>query len=174
MKKAILLIFILTGPAVLFAQNLTMSQLLEIKKKDIGNAEDYLVSKGWEFLEAKEPTWDKFGSVAFTYEKDNMSSRAVSFLIYLFSDVSSQTRVLIQVHKKEKYTEYVNAIKSYGCEMVSSKVENNEIVKVYRGATTTFIIRSGTSENYFNEQSAVWTFSILSNDDYDLNYGIDY
>jgi len=55
--------------------------------------------------------------------------------------------------------------------MISSKVENGDIIKVYRGATTTFEIRSSTSENLFYEKTAIWTFFIVSNDDYDLNWG---
>lgn len=40
--------FLLISNNVL-SQNLTLAQILEIKKKDVGNAEEYLTSKGWEF-----------------------------------------------------------------------------------------------------------------------------
>jgi hypothetical protein len=55
--------------------------------------------------------------------------------------------------------------------MISSTVENGNLVKVYRGATTTFKITSSTSENSFNVESANWQIFVLSNDDYDLNWG---
>jgi len=171
MKKSIFILTLLIFSTTVIAQNLTMGQILEIKKKDLGNADDYLTAKGWEFLEATEPTWDKMGYATFTYNKDNMSSRAESFLTFYYNEYSDRTRINIQVHKKEKYTEYVNSIKGYGCKMISSKVENGGIIKVYRGATTTFEIRSSSSENFFNEKTAIWTFFIVSNDDYDLNWG---
>jgi hypothetical protein len=174
MKRAILIISVLIGPISLNAQNLTMDQLLEIKKKDIGSAEDYLAANGWEFMEESEPYWDKLGSVVYAFAMDYTIQRAESVLFYVYNDITSEIRIVVQVREKEKYSEYVKAIMDYDCEMVSSKVENNESVKLYQGAITTFMIRSGSSGNYFNEHSDVWTFSIFSNDDYDQNYGIDY
>ncbi len=96
---------------------------------------------------------------------------AESFLTFFYSKFSDNKRVKIEVHKKEKYTEYVNTIKGYGCKMISSRVENGRIVKVYRGATTTFEIQTESSENIYNEETAGWSFFIASNDDYDLIRG---
>jgi hypothetical protein len=166
-----LCVWILISHSAVKGQNLTMGQLLEVKKKDLGHVEDYLTSKNWEFLEASDPSWDKLGSATFTYLKDNMSDRAQSFITFYYSDESSTTRLNIQVNNKYKYTEYVNAIKGFGCKMISSKVENGQIVKIYRGATTTFKITSGTVENMYNEDSASWVFLIVSNKDYDINWG---
>ncbi len=166
-----LIIFILSNTFFVSAQNLTMGQLLEVRKKTLGDVEDYLTAKNWEFSAATEPSLGKMGKATFTFLKNFTSDRAQSFLTYYYSEVSSDTRINIQVHKKEKYTEDVNAIRAFGCKMISSKVENGQIVKVYRGATTTFEITSGTVENEYNEDSAIWTFFILSNDDYDINWG---
>ena len=153
------------------AQNLTLAQILEVKKKDLGNAEEYLTAKGWEFLEAEEPTSEKLGNATFTYNKSDMSSRAESFMTFFYSSYSNKTRISIQVNKKIKYTEYINSIKSYGCKLINSKVEEGRIVKIYRGATTTFEVTSSTSSNFYNEETAVWNIFIVSNDDYDLNWG---
>jgi hypothetical protein len=130
-----------------------------------------LTAKGWEFFEASEPAWDKMGSVIFIYNKNYITMTAESFLTFFYSKFSDNKRVKIEVHKKEKYTEYVNTIKGYGCKMISSRVENGRIVKVYRGATTTFEIQTESSENIYNEETAGWSFFIASNDDYDLIRG---
>jgi hypothetical protein len=153
------------------SQNLTLNQLLELKKKDIGNAEEYLTERGWEFFNAEEPTFDTMGKALFTYNKNEMSERAESFLTFLYSEYSERTRISIQINKKMKYTEYINSIKSFGCKLISSKIKDGEIVKIYRGATTTFKITSSTSTNFFNEATAVWHLFIVSNDDFDLNFG---
>jgi hypothetical protein len=171
MKKIFLFTALLFSFQLINAQNLTLGQILEVKKKDLGNAEEYLTLKGWEFLEATEPSYDKMGSATFTYKKDDMSSRAESFLTFYYSKYTSTSRLFIQVNKKEKYNEYVSAIKGYGCKMLSSKVENGGIVKIYRGATLTFEVRSSTSQNFWDEETAIWTILITSNDDYDLNWG---
>lgn len=154
----------------LSAQNLTLSQILDIKKKDLGNAEEFLTAKGWEFLSAEEPTNTSFGSATFTYKKSNMSSLAESFLTLYFSNFTDRTRLSIQINKKSKYTEYMNSIKGYGCKLLSSNIEDGNIIKVYRGATTTFRIISSTSTNYFDEETATWSLHIISNDDFDLNF----
>ncbi len=169
--KQILFFFLIFLSNVLIAQNLSMSQLLEVKKKDLGNAEEYLTAKGWEFLDAEEPKNDKLGKATFTYNKSDMSSRAESFLTFLYSNYSDKTRISIQVNKKEKYNEYLAAIKAYGCKLLNSKVEDGSIVKIYRGATTTFEISASTSTNFYNEETAIWHIFIVSNDDYDLNWG---
>lgn len=153
------------------SQNLTLAQILEVKKKDLGNAEEYLTAKGWEFLDAEEPSDEQLGKASFTYNKSSMSDLAESFLTYFYSSYSDKTRIWIQVNKKIKYTEYINSIKGYGCKLINSKVENGKIVKIYRGATTTFEVTSSTSSNTYNEESAVWFIFIVSNEDYELNWG---
>ncbi len=158
--------FLLISNCVL-SQNLTLAQILEIKKRDLGNAEEYLTAKGWEFKEAKEPTNDKFGHATFTYNKSDMSDLAESFLNYYYSSYSDKTRISIQVNKKLKYNEYINSIKGYGCKLINSEIEDGRIVKVYRDATTTFRVYSSTSSNSYNEETAVWFIFIASNEDYD-------
>lgn len=167
MKFILLATLVLTG-TIGFAQNLTLAQVLEVRKKNLGEAEEYLTLKGWEFFEANEPTEEKMGTATFTFNKDNMSGRAQSFLRYMYSSYSNTTRLSIQVNRKEKYTEYINAIKGYGCTMISSKVKDGSLVKVYRGKTTTFEVTSTTSENAFGEATVSWLFLIADNFDYDI------
>ncbi|MDY0278136.1 MAG: hypothetical protein RBQ97_08625 [Acholeplasma sp.] len=172
MNKLVLIITcLLLSSNYTIAQNLTLGQVLEVKKKDLGNAEEYLSLKGWEFLEASEPVNNNLGSATFTYNKDNMSSVAESFLTFYYDKYNLTARVKVQINKISKYNEYLNTIRGYGCKMLSSEVKNGRIIKVYRGATMTFVIRSGTSENFFNEETAIWTIFIVSNDDYDMNFG---
>ena len=171
MKQFLVAVAIMLFSNNALAQNLTLAQILEIKKMDLGNAEEYLTVKGWEFKNAEEPTDDKLGIASFTYNKSETSDLAESFLKYFYDSYSDITRINIQISKKVKYTEYLNSIKGYGCKLINSKVENGKIVKIYRRATTTFEIKSSTSSNYYNEESAIWTIFIVSNDDYDLNWG---
>jgi hypothetical protein len=149
-----------------------MNQILELRKMELGNAEEFLTSKGWEFLDASEPSFEKSGTVTFTYLKDETSSVAQSFLTYIYN-IWGMKRIHIQVSENDKYINYINTIKGFGCKMISSYVEDGALVKIYQGSTTTFIIESSTSENLYNEDSATWTFFILSNDDYDELFGED-
>ncbi len=171
MKQFVLLIaFLIIGNCAL-SQNLTLAQILEIKKMDLGNAEEYLTAKGWEFKNAEEATYEKLGNATFTYNKSDLSDLAESFLTFLYSSYSDRTRISIQISKKVKYNEYMNSIKGYGCKLVDSKIEDGRIVKIYRGATTTFRVSSSTSLNFYKEETAVWFILIVSNEDYDLHWG---
>lgn len=100
MKQFLLVFaFLLTSNSIL-SQNLSLAQILEIKKKDLGNAEEYLTAKGWEFKNAEEETSDKLGKATFTYNKSDMSDMAESFLTFFYSNYSNKTRINIQVNKK--------------------------------------------------------------------------
>lgn len=171
MRHFLTLLIIIVTCNTSIAQNLSLTQLLELRKKDLGNADEYLTAKGWEFLEANEPADEKLGSATFTYKKDDMSDKAESFLTYMYSNYSLPSRISIQINKKIKYTEYINTIKNLGCKLISSKVEDGELIKIYRGVTTTFKIRSSTSANFYNENTAVWHLFIATNEDYDINWG---
>jgi hypothetical protein len=171
MKKLLTIIVCILVYNNAVSQNLTLAQILEIKKKDLGAAEEYLTAKGWEFKEAEEPSIDKLGNATFTYNKSDISDGAESFLTFYYSDNSDVTRIWIQVNRKIKYNEYINSIKSYGCKLINSKIEDGKIIKVYRGATTTFRVTSSTGSNYYNEEKAIWIIFLVSNDDYDLNWG---
>ncbi|WP_139375424.1 hypothetical protein [Sphingobacterium nematocida] len=148
-----------------FSQNLTMSQILQIRKMDLGTATDFLSSKNWEFIEADEETEDSLGSIQFAFQKNAYNDNANSFFSYYFSEAYNIRRISLQIHNKAKYTEYLNAIKGYGCKLINSSVEDGNIVQLYRGATTTFSIISSKSQNGYGVDSQIWRINIRSNDD---------
>ncbi len=152
----------------LFAQNVSMAQLLELRKKTLGEAEEYLTSMGWEFFETQEPRlYDKeLGYMTFTYDKDFMQKSAKSFISYLWSDCEGQSCksiVDIQFDNIKKYNEYINAIKMYGCKLVKSSItEEGKFIKYYKGKTTTFIIT--TSRGRYEQP--LWRLRLYSNIDW--------
>lgn len=147
------------------AQNLTMAQLVNIRKMDLGSATEYLSTKGWEFVEAEDETENQMGSITFAYNKSDINDNAESFLFYYFSKQYGIQRIAVQVNKKVKYNEYLTAIKGYGAKLIDSSIENGILVQTYQGKTTTFIISSSTSKNNYNVDSAIWMIRIKSNDD---------
>jgi hypothetical protein len=167
MKPILISFFLFFFSKTLIAQNITLAQILEIKKKDLGSAEEFLTAKGWEFTEGIEPADGKLGTATFAYNKfKNKINGVDSFLTFMYSDYSNKTRIAMTIFKKEKYNEYINSIKSFGCKLISSKVENGAIIKIYRGQTTTFYIESRTYNNYDNESSSEWNISVVSNNDF--------
>ena|SRR5690606_10282276 len=166
MKKIILLFIITLTHSSLFAQNLSLSQLIELTEKDMGEAEEYLTTKGWEFSDAgKESDSRKY--MTFAYNKSSYSSGAESFLSILYDDILNKGVVSIQVHTQEKYNEYLNYLKKYNYKLIDSIITEGSLLKMYQGETMTFGISSTTSKNYFNEETAIWSLLIISNDDFE-------
>ena len=96
MKQFLLVFaFLLTSNSI-FSQNLTLAQILEIKKKDLGNAEEYLTEKGWEFQNAEEPTYNTLGKATFTYNKSEMSDIAESFLTFTTVTIQQKQELIFK------------------------------------------------------------------------------
>ncbi|MBE0662821.1 MAG: hypothetical protein IH597_10150 [Bacteroidales bacterium] len=172
MRKFILLLLFVLVNVALPAQNLSLAQLLEIKKKDLGNAIEYLTLEGWEFFEAEAPTNGGLGKVTFSYNKSALSSTADSFFIYYYTSFPDMTWISIQVSKINKYNEYINSIKEYGCELISTEVKEGRILKEYKGENMTFLVEIGKTTNHFDEETAVWHLWVFSTADYDLIWGV--
>ena len=175
MKRLILLAVLFYFPYYLFGQNLSLDEILSIRKKNLAEAEEYLSNKGWQFLEAQEPTWDKLGMLTFTYNKSNFDDNAESFFHYYYPVASDATipgdgtRVSIQIHNETVYNSYVNRIKSWGGELIRSYTEDGNFIKIYQGTTMTYKFIIGTQRNNFSSSDTIYFLSISTNEDYNLN-----
>lgn len=154
----------------LLSQNLTIDELLKLRKNEIGYVEEYLTGKNWSFLEANEPSEENMGSATFAYKKNNYDETAQSFLHFFYSGSSDRKRIGIQVNKVESYNTYVARVKSLGCKLVDSKIKDGEIIKIYMGPTTTFKISTTTVKNDFDSRKTVYYLFIIDNDDYLFNF----
>lgn len=154
-----------------YAQNLTLDELISLRKKNIANVEEYLTAKGWEFLSSNEGIDGAFNKVSFTFKKSVYDDKAEAFFSYLNSNVTGRIRVNLQVHKPEKYNAYLARIKSYGCRLIHSSIADGEIKKVYQGTTTTFMVSIETQkEEYSSSAKTLYQIFIIENLDYALNF----
>lgn len=152
-----------------YNQNLSLDQILKLRTQNVASVEEFLSSHDWNFLEANEPENDKLGSATFTYNKGNYDDKAESFFIYAYSNTTGRNRVSLQILKNEIYNSYLNRIKSLGCKLLKSEVKDGDINKIYKGSTTTFIVKISTNKE--NDASkTMYYFLILDNEDYILNY----
>ena len=170
MKKIILGILLITGNSII-AQNLTIQEILNLQKKDLIGVEEYLSEKDWSLLEIEKATDEKLGSVEFAYKKSSYKNEAESFFYYFYSDTRS--RISIQVQNKEKYNEYLKSTKTLGYKLVANKMEDNRIDKVYQNKATTIII-SIKARDYYGTTKSIYSYFVISNDDYDYNFKEDY
>ena len=152
-----------------FSQNLTLDELISLRKKQIASVEEYLNAKNWNFLSAAQPYETTLGDVVFVYKKNEYDDSAQAFIKYFYNDDFSTVRVNMQVARKEIYNLYLARIKSLGCKLIKSSIEDNEIIKIYKGATTTILVTIATQKDEFESTKTFYNFFIVENLDYMLN-----
>lgn len=165
MKKIFTLFLIFTS-FFCFSQNVTLNELLSLRKKDVAGVDEYLTTKKWEFIEAEEPGSKSLGMLSYAYKK-NYDDTAESFLNYFYSDYSGMNRILIQISNKSVLNSYINQIKAWGGKLYNSYVEDGNIVKIYRGSTITYKFLTSIQDNNFGGRQTIYILSIYTNDDFD-------
>lgn len=155
-----------------YSQNLTFEEINKLRKKNFIEVEEFLTTKNWVIIASNMDVSKELDNVVFAYKKSSIGDEAESFITYHFTEHSSKRkRVAVQLHNIEIYKNYLSKIKSYGCKLINSSVEEDQIKKVYQGATTTFII---TVSIVKNQDSLVtqtkYGFFIVDNSDYYENF----
>jgi hypothetical protein len=152
------------------AQNLTLDEIISLRKKDIASVEEYLTTKGWEMVSTKEGDIENLSTIDFAFNKSYYEDKAESFFTYFYSEYTGRSRVNIQIHKSEKYNLLLARIKALGCKLIHSQILDTGIKKVYQGATSTFIINVNTNKEDYNNTKTVYHIFIIDNDDYQNNF----
>lgn len=170
--KILFTLIILFFSLNIFSQNLTLDEVMNLRKKSIANCEEYLTSKNWNLISSKSGKKDyKLGNLIFAYNKNPFDDNAESFIYFYYSDFSDRKRIKIQLIQPQIYNNYIDRIKSFRCKLIDNKVNDDGIVKTYQGATTTFIITISTPKDVTNSTSStLYYFLIIDNSDYELNY----
>lgn len=151
--------------SALYSQNLTMDELVSLRKKNLASADEYLSNKNWSYFDSNKE--ENLTLVTYTYKRSLYDDKAESFLYY--ANYFGYVSITIQVHTTIKYNEYLNKVKSYGAQLVDTHVTDEGISKVYRGKTVTFKITTSTQERgYEMGTSTIYKFSLYDNEMYDI------
>lgn len=167
--KRFLLFFGLLITSVTYAQNLSLSQLMTLRKMSLEDAEIFLHARGWSYVDGTAPADGDLGTVQFAYGEVGGFDYAEAFLTLIFSD-DEPNRITIQISKQSKYTEYLNGVKTFSPTLINNTVKNGGLQKVYQGATTTFIFRTVTASDRFGDENAAWLLTIMDNYIYDVTF----
>ena len=165
MRKYLILFISIISINNSLGQNITLDEAISLRKKDLAVVEEYLTSKNWSLISAQEPTEDEMGMASFAFEKGLYDDKAQAFITFFYSGRTGRTRLDVQVHKKDIYTSYISRLKVLGCKLIKSKIEDNKIIKVYRGKTTTIEISVDTQKDSFGSTKTAYHFFITENDD---------
>lgn len=170
MRKITITFLILLIGITASSQNLTLSQALSVRKKNIAEAEEYLTQKNWSMIGAEAPTPSTYGILSFAFNKSDYDDKAESFIsLYYVDENPDENRISIQVHKKEKYNEYINQIKEWGGKIYDSYIEGKVFYKIYQGSTITYIIDSSTQKDNFSSSSTIYGFFIMTNESFNYS-----
>lgn len=173
MKYTLLLLISLGAFTQSYSQNLSFDQVLNLRKNNLAQVEEYLSSRGWSFLEGAASTDSTLASATFTYKRSTYEDKAESFLLFVSSSDNSSNRVRLQVVKKDIYELYLARIKALGCKLIKSEIVDGGIIKVYQGATTTIKINILTDKDEDYSTKTAYLFFILDNYDYSINFPDD-
>lgn len=136
MKKLLFLLMILLS-ILGYGQNLSLSELISIRKMSIHDSELFLKKKGWEFISNAPPVGDSLGIVLYVYKLTGHKNPSAESTMMIFYAPHRPKRLSMQVTKKEKYLEYINEVKKLVPEPISKK-EGGMLKLRCIGKTTTF------------------------------------
>lgn len=156
-------------PNIIFSQNLTFEQFENLRKKNIAEVETFLILKKWSMTSAEAPSDGKMGSATFGYEINQYDSKkAASWISYYESSIDSNyNRITIQINNSDSYSTYLNKLSTKNYKLITSKIADGSIEKVYSDAEKTCIVSISTSKGAYTQKTS-YTFILLDNLDYKL------
>ncbi|EKT3967366.1 hypothetical protein NTJ12_002454 [Flavobacterium psychrophilum] len=177
MKILLITLAIYLSSIQMQSQNLSIDELSSLRKKSFGNLEEVLSIKNWSFLKGGEETTEKMGTATFTFNKMEYNDEASAFLEFYYDNSENEElcnhKINLQFFDKAKYNNYVIRLKSLGCKLIKSKIENGNIVKIYQGSTTTFQISIVSEKDLLGTTNTTYNLFIMDNVDYFINYDED-
>jgi hypothetical protein len=169
MKKILIIILTFTT-STLFSQNISLEEVITLRTKNLAVVEEYLTAKGWDLINTEVEGESSLGSMDFAYNKSNYNDKAEAFVTYLYSEKIGRKRISIQMSKKEKYTLFLNQVKSKGVSLIKSKIEDDLIKKVYQNKSLTFIVTTSTQVDDFSSTKTTYSFLVITNSDFEINF----
>jgi len=171
--KLILLLPLCMFQIITKGQNITLDQVINLRTKSLAEVEEFLVSKNWEMVQAKEPSDSTLGMATFSYDKSGYNNKAASFVRYLYNNATSNlNRISIQINKTSIYSSFLVRLKALGFKLTSSKVKDGAIVKLYKDKSLTIEITNATQQENYVTKTA-YQFFICNSFDYYIQFGKD-
>jgi len=121
-----------------------------------------------------ESSDDKMGKAVFGYGVNQFDNeKALAWIIYYESSYGANfNRLTIQVHKQSVYSVFLARLAPNGYKLKKTKIIDGGIEKVYKNATTTCVVTTGTTEGPFSRGSA-YSFFFIDNISYQLQFEDD-
>lgn len=158
----VILILILTINTRVSSQNLTLTELFNIcKKENWDEVNEFLQKKGWEYYESSKGDDEHYSTITWSFQKESYNDNAQGwFYLYTFEGLPNKISCLIT--NKQTYNNLKTAINTAGMKLINSSIHDNEIETTYGNAN--FIVSVRTTkrerEETYYEKSSLTTYSI--------------
>lgn len=160
MKRLFIIWLLFFLSSELTAQNLSLPQILSLQKMNLAEIEEFLTAKGWEFRGAHQDDSIDFSEINFAYSSsDNNFS-----VLQIYSVGLLDKNVLeLATSNQNKYTEYIEYLKSNGDNLENSYIKDKNLVKIYRDSETIYKITTASKEEATLGNVTLYLFSIVPN-----------
>ena len=146
MKSIFCLILLCVLASNAKAQNLSFDELIMLRSKDVESVNSYLMSKGWDFVDATEEGDASFATTtwAFGRNREVEGTRALSFLV-LWTMQAGYQKLRYQPVKKS-YELFKAQLVARKLKLESSKIEKGQITSSFLGANYKVTLTTATDE----------------------------
>lgn len=115
----------------IFGQKMTMKDLTNLcTKKNWEDVNQTLLANNWTYYESVKGDTYKYNTITWSYNKDYYSDKANAWF-YLYSYEGQPNKIVYYIFNKESYSSIQNSISSAGFKLVSSAIEDNQIISSY-------------------------------------------
>lgn len=153
-----------------FSQNITVDELLNLRKDNLATVEEKLTNKGWDYSSGTAPIGDRLGRAVFTYKKPSFNNLTEPLIGYYYND--NYKIVSFMYIKKELYISYLARIKALGFKLIKSDILGENIEKIYKGATV--ILKISISNDKESKPQTVYRIDFYEYAYYKNNYAPEY
>lgn len=161
--KFLTLLFLL-NLAISFSQNISLSELVNLKDLDVGNAKKYLESKNWKTGAERKQT-DKYNQAIFFKDDIIPDSETQKLIFFIYStDKDYPSRINAQLDKIG-FDLCISKMESLGFKFITSRIEEGMKIEIFQNKSKT--IKASQSTDKTN--SDLFYIFILDNSDYFRN-----
>ena len=133
-RPFIFLLLILGSSQSLFAQKLTLTELMSLcNKRNWEDVNQYLISKNWDYFESEKGNDYQYSTIIWSYNREYYGDKAAGwFRLYTYENFPS--KISYNVFNTESYQAIQRSIAANGFKLINSEIEDDEVVSHFQNA----------------------------------------
>lgn len=146
------------------AQNLSVSQLLELSDKGLGEVQENLSKLDWHFYQATDETEKAFGNAKFVFNISDFEPGVTIgkyFITYYISEAQDAMAISMLFQDSELFKSFSTQLENLKFKLESSKPENGNIIKVF--TRRSYVVKVTIPPNMEGNNSYQFLFAKKSN-----------